>query len=188
MAKISKPTYELPADISFRDAARAILLAGYRKTMDNAAGTRAGLEKREPTEEDIEFLHDMRVGTRRLRAALAVFGKIFPKDEFRTLDEQVGDITDALGLVRDLDVQLDALRRLQSGLPENEAYGIGRLIARQTRLRDKERKALIEALDQLEKEKFERRFLKALDRAAPAPAAEPDAPDADNPDETRRDG
>jgi CHAD domain-containing protein len=187
MARAAKPTYELPADISFRNAARLILLTAFRKMMDNADGTRAGLERQEATAEDIEFLHDMRVGSRRLRASLDVFGKIFPKDEFRTLNKEAGDITDALGLVRDLDVQLETLRGLKDSLPENEAYGIGRLIARQTKLRDKERKALIAAFDRLEKEKFARRFQKALDRAAPAPP-EPTASDADNPGEGRDDG
>jgi CHAD domain-containing protein len=179
MAKAAKATYELSADITFRDAARAVLLAAFQKMMDNAAGTRAGLERQEATEEDIEHLHDMRVGSRRLRAGLDVFGKIFPKDELRILSKEAGEITDALGLVRDLDVQLDTLRRLKDSLPENEAYGIGRLIALQTEKRDRERKALIAAFDQLEKEKFGRRFQKALDRAAPA---------ADNPSEGRDDG
>ena len=75
--------------------------------------------------------------------------------------------------------RLDTLRRLKDSLPENEAYGIGRLIALQTEKRDRERKALIAAFDRLEKEKFGRRFQKALDRAAPA---------ADNPSEGRDDG
>jgi CHAD domain-containing protein len=187
MAKAAKATYDLPDDISFRDAARSVLLAAFQKMMENAPGTRAGLERQEATEEDIEFLHDMRVGSRRLRAGLDVFGKIFPADAFRTLKKEAGDITDALGLVRDLDVQLDTLRRLRDSLPENEAYGIGRLIARQTKRRDKERKALIAAFDRMDKEKFARNFRKALDRAAPAPA-EAIGTVADNPHEGRDDG
>lgn len=156
---MAKATYDFPADIQFKDAARRAMYAAYRKMMDNAPGTRAG--------EDIEALHDMRVGSRRLRAALAVFAKVFPRDEYRLLDKQIGDITDALGAVRDLDVQLDYLRNLRNSLPDNEAYGINRLIERQNTRRDKERKALVKALDKLEKERFERRFLKALDRAVP---------------------
>lgn len=162
---MAKATYELPPDIGFREAARAVMMAGYRKMMDNAPGTREGLEQRDPTPEGIEALHDMRVGSRRLRAALSVFGKVFSKEEFRALDKQIGGITDALGAVRDLDVQLDYLRNMQTDLPPNEAYGIGQLIQQQTKRRDRERKALIIALNKLEKDRFEQRFLKSLDRA-----------------------
>jgi CHAD domain-containing protein len=158
---MAKATYEFPADIALTDAARRVLLTQFNKMMDNAPGTRAG--------DEIEALHDMRVGSRRLRAALQVFAKVFPKNEFRQLDKQIGDITDALGEVRDLDVQIDYLRNYRNGLPENEAYGIGRLIERQNTLRDKRRKGLIKALDRLEKERFGRQFQKALDRAIPAP-------------------
>jgi CHAD domain-containing protein len=162
---------DLPADIRFEDAARRVLSSALRKMRDNAPATRAGLSRRTPTPQEIEALHDMRVGSRRLRAALAVFGSVFPKSEFRGFDEEIGRITDALGAVRDLDVQLDTLRQLQSTLPANEAYGIGRLIERQTRLRDKERKALILALDSLKDHGFARRFRTALDRATPEQGA-----------------
>jgi triphosphatase len=162
---MAKATYELPSDISFREAAYRVMMAGYRKMMDNAPATHAGLEEREPTDEGIEALHDMRVGSRRLRAALAVFGKAFGKEEFRQWDKQIGRITDALGMVRDLDVQLDYLRQLKTDLPPNEAYGIERLIERQTERRNVERKALLIALTRLEKDRFEQRFLKSIEKA-----------------------
>jgi CHAD domain-containing protein len=166
---MAKATYDFPADIAFRDAARRVLLLQFRKMMDNAPGTRAG--------EDIEALHDMRVGSRRLRAALGLFAKIFSKEDYRALDKQIGDITDALGAVRDHDVQLDYLRNLRNALPENEAFGIGRLITRQGAKRDKERKALVKALDKLDKDRFERRFRKVLDKAAPPSAGSAGAGD-----------
>lgn len=162
---MAKATYEVPADATLREAARIVLQAALTKMIDNAEGTRAGLENSDPTEEDIEFLHDMRVGSRRLRASLSVFGKVFTRDEFRELDKEAGRITDALGVVRDLDVQLETFRKLQAGLPENEAYGIGRLILRQTKLRDKARKKLLKELALLKKEKFGEHFQKSLDRS-----------------------
>jgi CHAD domain-containing protein len=162
---MAKATYEIPADATLREAARIVLQGALTKMMDNTEGTRAGLEKSDPTEEDIEFLHDMRVGSRRLRASLSVFGKVFSKEELRVLDKEAGRITDALGLVRDLDVQLDALRKLQASLPENEAYGIGRLLLRQTKLRNKERKKLLKELALLKKEKFGEHFQSALEHS-----------------------
>jgi CHAD domain-containing protein len=162
---MAKATYEIPADATLREAARIVLQGALTKMIDNTEGTRAGLEKSDPNEEDIEYLHDMRVGSRRLRASLSVFGKVFSKDEFRDLDKEAGRVTDALGVVRDLDVQLDGLRKLQASLPENEAYGIGRLLLRQTKLRNKERKKLLKELALLKKEKFSEHFQTALERS-----------------------
>ena len=165
---MAKPDYEYTDDISFTNAARISLESGFRRMIKNVSGTRSGVERREPTPDEVEALHDMRVGSRRLRASLALFAGVFPKAEFLDWDKQVGVITDALGAVRDLDVQLDALRTLSASVPENEAYGISRLIERQTEQREIERKALQVALDRLEKARFERRFQKAMDRVLPA--------------------
>lgn len=164
---MAKAAYDLPADVSFRDAARHVLLAAFRMMQENTDATRAGLMEKEPTLEGVKALHDMRVGSRRLRAALSVFGSVFPPDDFRKFNRQLGDITDALGSVRDFDVQIASLQSLHDRLPENEAYGIARLIARQTKKRDKQRKVLLLQLDDWDKDRFERRFLKALSRALP---------------------
>jgi CHAD domain-containing protein len=64
------------------------------------AGTRLG--------EDTEELHDMRVATRRLRAALDVFRDILPP-QFGALAPELAWLAEVLGSVRDLDVQLDRL-------------------------------------------------------------------------------
>ncbi|MGH9047565.1 MAG: CHAD domain-containing protein [Acidimicrobiales bacterium] len=64
------------------------------------AGTRLG--------EDNEELHDMRVASRRLRAALDVFVDVLPP-QFRALAPELRWLADVLGAVRDLDVQLDGL-------------------------------------------------------------------------------
>lgn len=173
---MSRPLYDFPADVAFGDAARVALESSFRKMMDNAPGTRAGLEEEHPTPEGILALHDMRVGSRRLRAALSVFARVFPASELQPVARQVRDVTRALGAVRDLDVQIDHLRRLAVDLPANEAYGVERMVGRLVRQRNKRRKALLAALVLLDRDRFERRFLKLLDRAlppAPAPAAAP---------------
>jgi CHAD domain-containing protein len=54
----------------------------------------------------VEGVHDMRVATRRLRAALHVFEAIGP---LRQVERRVAQLQDALGQVRDLHVQLDWL-------------------------------------------------------------------------------
>jgi CHAD domain-containing protein len=60
--------------------------------------------------EDIEPLHDMRVATRRLRAALEVFEPCFPRKRFRSTLRDVERLADALGERRDRDVQIAWLR------------------------------------------------------------------------------
>jgi CHAD domain-containing protein len=183
---MAKANYELSADVSFQDAASRILVAAFRTMQANTAGTKAGTVRRDPTPEEVEALHDMRVGSRRLRAALSVFGSLFPREDLRLLDRQLGAITDVLGAVRDLDVHLETLDTLKERLPDNEAYGIGRLIARQIKKRNKERKRLSKELDHLEKERFERRFWKVMQRALPSLKDEPlIQKTVDSPDDTK---
>ena len=55
---------------------------------------------------DEDALHDMRVGSRRLRAALDVFAASFHGGEFRRLHRLTARLTDELGGVRDHDVML----------------------------------------------------------------------------------
>lgn len=167
---------EAARNILFEDAARKRLLSALSKIEDNLSGTRAGAARREATPEQVEALHDLRVGTRRLRAALAVFGPILPPKRLAQIDKEVGDLTDSLGAVRDLDVQLESLRSLASSLPSDEAFGIDRLIARQTRLRDRERRRLRETLDRFEKDNFTKRLREALDKALPTAKADSPRP------------
>jgi triphosphatase len=105
-------------------------------------GTRLG--------EDTEELHDMRVASRRLRAALGVFADILPP-QFAPLEPELKWLADVLGAVRDLDVQLERLDEPQwHGLwadgpagssPADELRGVLR------RERDGARTALLQALD-----------------------------------------
>jgi CHAD domain-containing protein len=86
---------------------------------------------------DIERVHDMRVATRRLRAALEIFAACFPKKEHRRVLEEVKALADALGERRDPDVHIDALQAFSKALAAANKPGVARLIedlrARQTR-------------------------------------------------------
>jgi CHAD domain-containing protein len=73
---------------------------------------------------DIERVHDMRVATRRLRAALEVFEVCFPKRAFQEALRDVKRLADALGLRRDPDVALAAVGRMAAGLPVADRPGI----------------------------------------------------------------
>ena len=64
---------------------------------------------------EIERVHDMRVATRRLRAALEIFEPCFPPKEFRAALARVKQIADALGERRDRDVAIATLEEFAAG-------------------------------------------------------------------------
>jgi len=62
--------------------------------------------------EDVERVHDMRVATRRLRAALEIFEPCFPHERHRKALKKVKALADALGERRDADVEIAMLEGL----------------------------------------------------------------------------
>jgi CHAD domain-containing protein len=78
------------------EAGRKILWFHFQRMVANEPGTRLG--------QDIEALHDMRVATRRMRAAFRVFGDYFDADIMRPFLKNLKRTGRALGPVRDLDV------------------------------------------------------------------------------------
>ncbi len=79
--------------------------------------------------DDIERVHDMRVASRRLRAALEVFAPCFPRKEHQDLLREVKQLADALGERRDPDVQIAALSSC-GRLPAEDHPGVDLLIDR----------------------------------------------------------
>lgn len=65
---------------------------------------------------DIERVHDMRVATRRLRAAMEVFAVCFPSKEHAKLLKEVKRLADALGQRRDPDVAIEELEAIAAEL------------------------------------------------------------------------
>jgi len=102
---------------------------------------------------DIEPLHDMRVSTRRLRAALEVFEPCFPAKPYRRALRDVKRLADALGERRDRDVTLAALDDFAAGVEAADRPGIDSL-------RDRFRVEQLEANDalapEIEPERLER--------------------------------
>ncbi len=93
-----------PTDVSaastMGDLAFAVLRRQLAVVRAKEPGTRLG--------EDPEELHDMRVATRRLRAALSLFEGVLPV-RAQVFREELGWLGRLLGAVRDLDVQLQGL-------------------------------------------------------------------------------
>ncbi len=78
----------------------------------------------------IEGVHDMRVATRRLRAALEVFSACLPKAPRKRVLNEVKEVADALGERRDRDVAIATLTGIAESVPRPDRRGIGSLIER----------------------------------------------------------
>lgn len=117
------------AEMTAAEAAYAILRRQFAVLLSNEAGTRLG--------EDPESLHDMRVATRRMRAAMSAFRDYVPRAE--PYRRELGWLAAALGTVRDLDVQLENLanwRATSSAIHRDALSSIqGILDARRVRAR-----------------------------------------------------
>lgn len=78
--------------------------------------------------EDIEGVHDMRVATRRLRAALEVFEACFPRKRWRKALKRVKGLADALGERRDHDVEIELLEGVREEVAEEDRAALARML------------------------------------------------------------
>jgi CHAD domain-containing protein len=146
---MAKSPYNIEPAAAFADAARVAFQTQARELLRNLPGTRAG---------DMDAVHDMRVATRRLRAAMSVFGSVFQKRKFDGLEREVAQVTDDLGAVRDLDVMIDYFSTFRDGLTEAEKVGVDALIDKLSADRERERIKLLKELIRLEKSRFAEDF------------------------------
>ncbi len=147
MAK-ARPIPGLAAAARFGDAAAAAVETRAREVSEHAA---------EPM--DVDGVHDARVATRRLRAALEIFAPSFPRKRHKRLLREVKALADALGARRDPDVALGRLEKLAGDLPEHEAAEIRGLIGE---LRDEQsagRERVAQALAEARESDLEGRLL-----------------------------
>jgi CHAD domain-containing protein len=106
----------LGPEIAMREAAARTIAVRTQEVFEHASGV---LDT-----SDIERVHDMRVATRRLRAALEVFEPCFPKRELKRALRDVKRLADALGTRRDPDVALAAVEAIAAKLGSAERDGI----------------------------------------------------------------
>jgi len=99
---------EVDCEEPFAAAAARVVAARSQELFEQSAGV---LDL-----DDVERVHDMRVATRRLRAALELFEECFPPKRRRKSLKRVRALADALGERRDLDVELELLEDLGGSL------------------------------------------------------------------------
>src|SRR4051812_33668681 len=107
---------ELQAELPYREAAARTVTVRATELFDHAQGV---LDT-----SDIERVHDMRVASRRLRAALEIFEPCFDAKLFRAALRDVKRLADALGARRDPDVQLEELGKIEGALGARERHGL----------------------------------------------------------------
>ena len=143
-------------DETLETCAREIIVNYFHEMMSYKDGAKDG--------RDIEFVHDMRVTSRRLRAAMDNFADCFPKKLFRKHYKKVKAITRTMGAVRDLDVLIDRFQKTLKTLSEAEQAGIKELIEHLHREREEARKPMLTLFTQLEETGFETKFLEFFRR------------------------
>ena len=129
MAK-AQPIPDLTADVSYGEAAAKVISVRADELTRQARGV---LDTG-----DIDRVHDMRVATRRLRAALEVFEPCFPGMPHRQALREVKRLADGLGERRDRDVAIAALAGFNDQMPVPDRKGVASLIER---LRDEQAQA-----------------------------------------------
>lgn len=100
---------------------------------------------------DIEYIHRMRVASRRLRSTLAIFEGCFSRKDFKGYSRDVRDVTQSLGTARDLDVQLAVLENVVPSFSDPKlAPGLRRLELRLKQQRADAQKDVITAIKTLQ--------------------------------------
>jgi CHAD domain-containing protein len=102
---------------------------------------------------DIEYVHQARVASRRLRAAMRIFADCFPAGKVGKWRMQIRRLTRRLGAARDTDVQIEYLKKFISDLPAKSKKlrpGLRRIMLRLKQRRQTIQPKVVKVLDRLE--------------------------------------
>jgi CHAD domain-containing protein len=140
----------LEADDSMAEAARKTFFFHLQRMLYHEPGTRLG--------EDIEELHDMRVATRRMRAAFRVFGDYLDMEQMSPFVKGLRRTGRALGAVRDLDVFWEKTQRYLDNLPPGQQVDLEPLQTVWKAERERARERMLAYLDSDRYIRFKARF------------------------------
>jgi hypothetical protein len=126
------------------------LLYHFAEMLRHEKGTRLG--------EDIEELHDMRVASRRMRAAFDLFEQAFDPKVIRRHLRGLKATGRALGAVRDMDVFIEKANYYMEGLSPDQRSGLGMLVEAWQAQRETAREAMLAHLSSPEYATFKRKF------------------------------
>jgi CHAD domain-containing protein len=154
--QVTAPNINLPDKVGLQandcmtEVTRKIMFFQFQHMLYHEPGTRLG--------QDIEELHDMRVATRRMRAALQVFRDTLDETTWAPFDKGLRRTGRILGEVRDLDVFWEKTQRYLDGLPPERKEELAPLQAVWKTARGKACDRLIIYLDSDRYRKFKETF------------------------------
>ena len=134
------------------EAGRKTLLYHFAEMLRHEEGTRLG--------EDIEELHDMRVATRRMRAAFDLFEQAFDPKVIRRHLKGLRATGRALGAVRDMDVFIEKADIYMQDLSPEGRQGLEVLVEAWEAQRETAREAMLVHLDSPDYAAFKDKFNK----------------------------
>jgi CHAD domain-containing protein len=142
------------ADDLLSEAGRKVLAYHFNQMLLHEEGTRLG--------QDIEELHDMRVATRRMRAAFEVFADAYKKKTLKKLLKDLRLTGRTLGRVRDLDVFIEKAQHYAERLPEEKRLDLEPLLSSWGEERESAREEMVEYLDGSKYEAFKQEYWEFL--------------------------
>jgi CHAD domain-containing protein len=146
------------------EAAGRILLAKAQPLFELEAAAHGGT--------DMDAVHDMRVASRRVREALRLFAPLYRRRMFAEWDALFGHVTGSLGLVRDADVYVAAMRGVMGRAKEpDERVTLAYLIGHRQGVRAGDLRRMRKRLERLDLAKLRKRFEKAAVRVRDIPEA-----------------
>ncbi len=141
-------------DDTMAEAARKTLLFHMRRLLEKEAGTRA---------REVEELHDMRVATRRMRAALRVFSGYIDSRAYKPFARILRRTGRVLGAVRDLDVAREKTQHYIDTLPPERHGELDSFLAAREVEHNSRREEMIAFLDSDEYNRFKDDFMHFLE-------------------------
>lgn len=121
-----------------------ILLEHLRRLIDQIDGVRNHYQ------DDIEYVHQTRVATRRLRSVLPLFADCLPTKTAKRWRKRMRAVTKALGEARDADVQIEAVQQFLEKAADDEHAGTERVLLRLQQRREHIQPTVVDTLDELE--------------------------------------
>lgn len=147
-------TIGLQATQSLAEAGRKVFVHHFHDFLKCEDGVRSG--------ENIEDLHDMRVATRRMRAALRIFQRGFKPNAVKFLKRGLKETTYVLGSVRDLDVLIENLTAYQQEKFSDTPSELAPLLDYYQRKRDCARTKMLTYLESESYKKFKTETVRLL--------------------------
>jgi putative phosphoesterase len=103
--------------------------------------------------DDIEYIHKLRVASRRVRTGLNIFEECFPKKQMKKWKKTTKNLTTSSGAARDADVLIAFLESYSTQVDPRAARGLDYLISMQKASRSVMQSNVVKVLDSLQASK-----------------------------------